>query len=82
MVLSCWAKGYHEPLYLVSNMTQAEEACRWYAKRFRIETFFSDQKSLRVSHSSIAYVRCPAPLTAIHSRVSGLYLEGVLRFRM
>ena len=20
-------------------------ACRWYAKRFRIETFFSDQKS-------------------------------------
>ena len=45
MVLSCWAKGYHEPLYLVSNMAQAEEACRWYEKRFRIETFFSDQKS-------------------------------------
>jgi Transposase DDE domain len=45
MVLSCWAKGYHEPLYLVSNMAQAEEACRLYAKRFRIETFFSDQKS-------------------------------------
>ena len=50
MVLSCWAKGYHEPLYLVSNMTQAEEACRWYGKRFRIETFFSDQKS-RDPHS-------------------------------
>ena len=45
MVLSCWAKGYHEPLYLVSNMAQAEEACRLYEKRFRIETFFSDQKS-------------------------------------
>ena len=45
MVLSCWAKGYHEPLYLVSNMARAEEACRLYAKRFRIETFFSDQKS-------------------------------------
>src|SRR6266699_2936634 len=45
MVLSCWAKGYHEPLYLVSNMAHAEEACRWYEKRFRIETFFSDQKS-------------------------------------
>ena len=45
MVLSCWAKGYHEPLYLVSNMAQAEEACRWYEKCFRIETFFSDQKS-------------------------------------
>jgi len=45
MVLCCWAKGYQEPLYLVSNMAIAEEACRLYHKRFRIETFFSDQKS-------------------------------------
>jgi Transposase DDE domain len=45
MVLSCWAKGYQDPLYLVSNMATAEDACRFYAKRFRIETFFSDQKS-------------------------------------
>ena len=45
MVLCCWAKGYHEPLYVVSNLATAEEACRWYEKRFRIETFFSDQKS-------------------------------------
>ena len=45
MVLSCWAKGYHEPLYLVSNMATAEEACRLYEKRCRIETFFSGQKS-------------------------------------
>src|SRR6516225_4217913 len=45
MVLCWWAKGYHEPLYLVSNMDTAEEACRLYEKRFRIETFFSDQKS-------------------------------------
>jgi Transposase DDE domain len=45
MVLCCWAKGYQEPWYLVSNMATAEEACRWYEKRFRIETFFSDQKS-------------------------------------
>ena len=37
-------------------MTSAEEACRLYAKRFRIETFFSDQKSrgfhLHKSHLS------------------------------
>ena len=45
MVVCCWARGYHEPLYLVSNLATAEEACRWYQKRFRIETFFSDQKS-------------------------------------
>ena len=56
MVLCCWAKGYQEPLYLVSNMMTAEEACRWYEKRFRVETFFSDQKSrgfhLHKSHMS------------------------------
>ena len=45
MVRSCWAKGYHEPLYLVSNMDAAEAACRYYHKLFRIETFFSDQKA-------------------------------------
>jgi len=56
MLLCCWAKGYKEPLYLVSNMASAEEACRLYSKRFRIETFFSDQKSrgfhLHTSHLS------------------------------
>lgn len=56
LLLCCWAKGYKEPLYLVSNMDSAEEACRLYAQRFRIETFFSDQKSrgfhLHKSHIS------------------------------
>ena len=42
LLICCWAKGYKEPLYLVSNLSSAEEACRLYAKRFRIETFFSD----------------------------------------
>ena len=45
LLLCCWAKGYVEPLYLVSNMATAEEAIDSYKKRFRIETFFSDQKS-------------------------------------
>jgi DDE family transposase len=58
MVLCCWAKGYQDPLYLVSNMATAEEACRLYEKRFRIETFFSDQKSrgfhIHKSHMSDA----------------------------
>lgn len=55
-LLCCWAKGYKDPLYLVTNMVSAEEACRLYLKRFRIETFFSDQKSrgfhLHKSHLS------------------------------
>lgn len=45
LVLCCWAKGYADPLYLVSNLSSAEEAISYYKKRFRIETFFSDQKS-------------------------------------
>src|SRR5262245_24613457 len=45
LLLCCWAKGYQEPLYLISKMDSAEEACRLYATRCRIETFFSDQKS-------------------------------------
>ena len=45
MLLCCWAKGHAEPLYVVSNMVSAEEAIDYYKKRFRIETFFSDQKS-------------------------------------
>jgi hypothetical protein len=56
MLICCWAKGCKAPLYLVTNMASAEEACRLYSKRFRIETFFSDQKSrgfhLHKSHLS------------------------------
>jgi len=28
MLLCCWAKGYKAPLYLVTNMASADEACR------------------------------------------------------
>jgi hypothetical protein len=45
LVIAWWEAGCEEPIYLVTNMESIAEACRWYAKRFRIETFFSDQKS-------------------------------------
>lgn len=64
MVLSCWAKGYHEPLYMVSNMDTAEEACRYYQKRFRIETFFSDQKS-RGFHLHKSHIADPQRLARL-----------------
>ena len=64
MVLSCWAKGYHEPLYLVSNMDAAEAACRYYQKRFRIETFFSDQKS-RGFHIHKSHISDPQRLSRL-----------------
>ena len=64
MVLSCWAKEYQEPLYLVSNMDAAEEACRYYQKRFRIETFFSDQKS-RGFHIHKSHISDPQRLSRL-----------------
>src|SRR5437867_4458612 len=64
MVLSCWAKGYQEPLYVVSNMDAAKEACRYYQKRFRIETFFSDQKS-RGFHLHKSHISDPQRLSRL-----------------
>ena len=56
LAIAWWKARYEEPIYLVTNMELAEEACYWYAKRYRIETFFSDQKSrgfnLHKSHIS------------------------------
>jgi len=64
MLLCCWAKGYQAPLYLVSNMDDAEEACRYYQKRFRIETFFSDQKS-RGFHIHKSHISDPQRLSRL-----------------
>lgn len=45
LVIGWWHKKYREPLYLVTNLECGQEACWHYRFRFRIETFFSDQKS-------------------------------------
>jgi hypothetical protein len=37
MGICCWVKGSQDPLYLLSNLATAEEACHLYHKRFRIE---------------------------------------------
>src|SRR2546423_10570362 len=64
LVLCCWAKGYQEPLYWVSNLVTAEEACRLYQKRFRIETFFADQKS-RGFHIHQSHISDPQRLSRL-----------------
>ena len=64
MLLCCWAKGYQDPLYLLTNMGVADEACRLYAKRFCIETFFSDQKS-RGFHLHKSHLSDPVRLTRL-----------------
>ncbi|MBF0551891.1 MAG: transposase [Deltaproteobacteria bacterium] len=44
-LVCCWEKCYKEPIFLVTNLSSAEEASRFYKRRFKIETFFSDEKS-------------------------------------
>lgn len=40
-----WGQAYDEPIFLISDLPNASYACWHYLRRFRIETFFSDQKS-------------------------------------
>jgi hypothetical protein len=40
-----WSIRYDGPLYLVTNLSNGYQACKYYRRRFQIETFFSDQKS-------------------------------------
>lgn len=44
-LLALWEAGNEQPLYLVTNMENLDEAVQLYKKRAHIETFFSDQKS-------------------------------------
>lgn len=68
LAIGWWRKGYADPIYLVSNLSTLEEACRYYRKRFAIETFFSDQKSrgfhLHQSHIALPHRLARLMLTA------------------
>ncbi len=63
-VIGWWGSGYEEPIFLVTNLQNAYEACRYYRRRFRIETFFSDQKS-RGFHIHKSYLANPARLSRL-----------------
>jgi hypothetical protein len=73
MLLCCWAKGYRDPLYVVTNMASADEACQMYAKRFRIDTCFSDQKS-RGFHLHRSHLADPTRLTRLLMAACFAYL--------
>lgn len=64
LAIAWWDKAYQEPIYLVTNLELAEEACSYYALRFRIETFFSDQKS-RGFYLHKSHLADPARLTRL-----------------
>ena len=44
-LVAWWGASYEEPIYLITNLPNGSLACWFYKRRFRIETFFSDQKS-------------------------------------
>ena len=44
-LVAWWGTTYEDPIYLITNLPNGSRACWFYKRRFRIETFFSDQKS-------------------------------------
>jgi len=63
-VISWWGARYEEPIFLVTNLDNPYDACRYYRRRFRIETFFSDQKS-RGFHIHKSHLAEPARLSRL-----------------
>jgi len=64
LAIAVWDEEYKEPIYLVTNMELVDEACYWYSKRYRIETFFSDQKT-RGFHLDKSHIDNPARLSRL-----------------
>jgi hypothetical protein len=67
-----WGNSYEKPIYLLSNLDSKYQTCRYYRRRYRIETFFSDQKS-RGFHIHKSHLSDPA-------RVSRLLLAACLAY--
>ena len=72
MAMVYWELGYEEPIYLLSNLSDAAQACAYYKLRYRLETLFSDQKS-RGFHIHKSHLSDP-------SRISRLLLAACLAF--
>jgi hypothetical protein len=67
-----WGRGYATPIYLLSNLADKYLTCHYYRRRYRIETFFSDQKS-RGFHIHKSHLSDP-------SRVSRLLLAACFAY--
>jgi hypothetical protein len=67
-----WSDKYEKPIYLISSLTSKYLICRQYQRRYRIETFFSDQKS-RGFHIHKSHLSDPA-------RVSRLLVAACLAY--
>jgi Transposase DDE domain len=63
-ILALWEQCYEEPIYLVTNMLDLDDAVQLYKKRAHIETFFCDQKS-RGFHIHKSHLSDPARLSRL-----------------
>jgi len=63
-LIGWWGSRYEKPIYLLSNLSNAYQACKYYRRRFQIETFFSDQKS-RGFHIHKSHLSQPARLSRL-----------------
>lgn len=63
-ILAVWEQDYEEPIYLVTNMADLDDAVAQYRKRAHVETFFADQKS-RGFHIHKSHLRDPARLSRL-----------------
>jgi hypothetical protein len=74
LAIGWWAKDQKEPLYLISNVELVEEACRFYQKRFRIETFFPIKKAAGSGSTTVTSAipsACPGCFWPPAWRISG-----------
>jgi hypothetical protein len=71
-LVAWWGVTYEEPIYLITNLPNGSRACWFYKRRFRIETFFSDQKS-RGFHIHKSHLSDPA-------RISRLLIAACLAY--
>ena len=73
-----WHEPKHkDPIYLVTNMDHAPQACKYYKWRFLIETLFSDQKS-RGFNIHKSHISCPQRLERLLIAVCIAYILVVL----
>jgi hypothetical protein len=73
-----WGFDYKEPIFLTTNLQDAHQACRTYQRRFRIETFFSDQKS-RGFHIYKSRLADPARLSRLLIAACLAYLWMIMQ---
>lgn len=64
LALVLWESGYARPLFLLTNLADSQVATTLYRLRFRIETFFADQKS-RGFHLHLSHFAAPTTLARL-----------------